>query len=260
MKSYILLPGLLLLAATACTESAAPEFTEPVANVTADLELALPALRQLVGPSTTEHAYDITNAEPLSANGVAYSVINPDEIPQEYLDAAAGPLIRRLEVDVGFMDDVNVAYAQSIMESTGSYYKNHVGLNVYYGNTRVGSSDAEVEESCLCAHLFSPWGQIVSTTVSLSGNCGHRADAYGKGTASLDFMTPVLKPIRLGFEVQAASNSKSQQACPTSSTPGSSGGAGGDDEWYICYWEDYYDANGDFIRRQDLGCAPINAE
>ena len=259
MQSYSstlrLCAGLLLLLSGACREAVAPEYPPFGDAGSSDMELDLPALRQLSSNTPTFTQASRTDSSETTPNTFA----TLQDVPPMLTNIGDGALITRLEVDVGFMSDSETAYAQVIGESRGSSYRNHILLSVKYGNTKVGENEGYAEESCLCLHLFEPWGETASTTVSISGACGHIAEATGSHSARADFLLPDLKILQALRDVRTANASKRQAACPPTSGDGLGGSPTGDEDWYLCYWEDTYDAYGNFVQRRDLGCQPIGS-
>lgn len=266
MKVYQKVAAALLIAVTACSDTVSSPVTESAPDLSPDLELVMPNFRPLATQPIDSSFHLASNsiksgAPTFGIQGDGYEgngSYGDPEIPDDYLRAATGALISRLEIDVGFMNDANVAFAQVIGESTGSFYKNHVLLKVRYGNTQVGENSATESESCLCLHLFTPWGRTVDTTVPVTGTCGHNSSATGTHEARLDFLNTGWELLNLASDKRSTSGVASQPECPKSGGSGSSNGFE-DDEWYLCFWEDYYDSTGEFIRRQDLGCMPLNA-
>ncbi len=267
MKAYPRIVGLLLLAVTACSDSDAPRATEPNLTLTPDLELALPSLRQLsietedstsrlvaaaIGSATTE----ATNRSYVPGDGI-HTAGGEFNIPADYRAASRGALITRMDIDVGFIPDAKVAYAQLIGESKGSSYRNHVVLKVRYGNTQVAQNEAVTEESCLCLHLFSPWGQTANVTVPVEGDCGHNAQGTGTHNARLDFLTSSWDLLNLNKDTGSTTGTAFQQDCPPNNNRTGNGGSSGDEDYLICFWEDYY-SDGEFVRRKELGCIDLN--
>lgn len=261
MKSYTLVSGLLLLAVTACSDSV-PAGSVPVGEqLSPDLSVSLPQLRQLVELTPAIHQTDGHDGPRYTPEGQAYAFGNSGEIPQEYLDAMSRGLITRTDLDVGFMDDVNMAYAQFIALSRGSSYRNHLVLKVKMGGTQIGTNEDVEAESCLCAHLLYPWGKTTSVTVPVEGNCGHLAEATGTLSTTLGLMLASMNFVQLSADTRTDLAHNRQQECGGGGSNQPGGGGNPDDElWYICYWEDVFDYNGDFIRRQDLGCQELNAD
>ena len=259
MKSYMMLAALLAAATTACSDATLPDAPPATEALSPDLAMSLPELRQLVELTPAVYRSPEADGPQRTPEGLAYVVEHEDEVPQEYLDAMSGNLITRADLDIGFMSDANVAFAQYIAESRGSSYTNHLELKVKYGSTQIGMNADVESEACLCAHLFTPWGRTSSVTVPVEGNCGHLAEAKGTIDAELGFMTPSIKWLRLAFDKTTSSDHDRQPECANnpSDSPGGPGD-GNEEDWYLCYWEDYYDGNGEFLRRQDLGCVELD--
>lgn len=264
MHAYRMTAAALFLAVTACSDSVSAPALEIGADLSPNLELSLPKLRPLASVPVDSsrnlaRSTDVSRFRP-SAFYSDDDFDSDSEIPIEYKNAAFRSLITRLDVDVGFIPEERVAFAQVIGESMGSFYKNHVVLKIRYGNSQVGQNEATESESCLCAHLLVPWGRTANTTVPITGVCGHNASATGTHDARLEFLTKALKLLRLTDDVGTTTGSAFQPACAPEQDNGGGGGGGGteeDDQWYLCYWEDYYDITGEFIRRKELGCVPI---
>lgn len=261
MQSYRIVASLLLVAAsaTACSENVHPGGPPPNEALSPDLAVSLPQLQQLVELTPTVYQPDAEEGVQLTPEGRAYLAEHASEVPQGYLDAIARGLISRSELDVGFRNDANDAFAQYIAQSRGTEYKNEVELKVRYGTTQIGTSSNVEAESCVCPHIIRPWGRTVSVTMAIEGRCGHIADAKGTATAGLKVLTPPLGLVTVATDQTGDTDNARQPACGESGSDSPGGGGGGDDEtWYLCHWADYYDANGEFIRRQDLGCDEIN--
>lgn len=245
MYTRILWPALLLVAAAACSEGSSPVDTPWERS----FDIAVPTFRQLVAtPETVE-------SEQVDSVAASYSY-NPDELPSGYaqLIASGGLITEESSADAGFHSDHMVAYGQAYGRSRGSYYKNSVRLRLWFGQTHVAEATGEEWDSCNCAHFFTPWGEIANATIPVGTSCGHMALAESRHDAKLEFNTGTRV-----IPFLARSGTGSQHAFQPSCGFGSTEGGGGhDDEWYICYWEDWYDENGRFMRRVELGCTPYN--
>lgn len=245
MHTRNLWPALLLVAAAACSEGASPVDTPWERS----FDIAVPSLRPL--SSATSQA---EQPQPIDSVAASYS-FNPADFPAGYTQVlASGTLITQAsEADAGFATDHMVAYGQALGRSRGSYYKNSVRLRLFYQGTTVAENEGEMMDSCLCAHFWSPWGEIANTTIGVGNECGHMVQANSRHDARLDFTTPV-KVYTLLAQSGTDSDQAQQPACGVASQPG----GGGDGEWYICYWEDIYTAEGVFLRRNELGCVPYH--
>lgn len=244
MHTRHLWPALLLVAAAACAEGGSPVDTpwERPFNI------AVPAFRQLTATPAVEEP------QPVREMAASYSY-NPADLPPGYAEViAAGRLITEpSSADAGFYSDHSVAYAQALGRSRGSFYKNAVRLRLFYGGSQVSENTGETMESCLCAHIWSPWGEIANTTIGVGTECGHMVQADSRHEARLEFNTGV-KVITFLTEQGTDSDQSRQPPCGFDAGPG----GGGDGEWYICYWEDWYTEDGTFIRRVELGCMPYH--
>jgi hypothetical protein len=245
MHTRNLWPALLLVAAAACSEGGSPVDT-PWERA---FDIAVPSFRQLstVTPEATA---------PESPDSVAASYsYDPADLPSEFAQVlATGRLITEPSAaDAGFAGDHMVAYGQALGRSRGSYYRNNVKLKLFYRGAAVSENEGETMASCLCAHLWSPWGAIANTTIGVGSECGHMAQANSRHDARLDFTTPV-KVFTLLAESATDSDQAYQPACGVASHDG----GGSDGDWYICYWEDIYSETGVFLRRNELGCSPYN--
>jgi len=245
MHTRNLWPALLLVAAAACSEGAGPVDTPWERS----FDFAVPTLRQLVStPETTV---------PQSVDSVAASYsYSPEELPPGYAELieSGGLIAESSSADAGFHTDHMVAFGQALGRSRGSYYKNAVRLRLFYGGAQVAESSGDEWDSCNCLHLFSPWGNIANATIGVGTECGHMAHAESRHDAKLEFNTGT-RVITFLASSGTGSAHASQPPCGVAS----SGTGGGDDgEWYICYWEDWYDQDGRFMRRVELGCVPYN--
>jgi hypothetical protein len=215
-------------------------------------DVSLPRFRQLSLTPTAESSAPATTP----VNAYSYST---DELPADYAELLArGTLIAQASsADAGFHSDHSVAFGQALGTSRGSYYKNQVQMRLRYRGQQVGEQTGEMTESCLCAHLWAPWGEIANVTMGIGGECGHGVDVSSRHDARLEFGLPGKASWTLLAESGTSTANASQPPCAVG---GVSGGTAGDEQWYICYWEDYFDHRGDFVRRADLGCRPINLD
>lgn len=247
MPTRTLWPALMLVAAAACTDGGSPVDT-PWERT---FDIAVPTFRQLasVTPGATEPV-------PIDSFAASYAY-NPADLPDGYAQVlAAGSLITEPSTaDAGFASDHMVAYGQALGRSRGSYYKNSIKLRLFYQGAAVSEQEGEEMASCLCAHIWSPWGEIANTTIGVGKECGHTAMANSRHEARLDFSTP-LKVFTL--LAQTGTDSDQAQQPPCSMTPKHGGGGGGETEWYICFWEDIYSEDGVYLRRVELGCSPYH--
>jgi hypothetical protein len=245
MQTRTLWSALLLVAAAACSEGGSPVDT-PWERA---FDIAVPTFRQL---STTTP--EPVRSQPTSAVAASYSH-DPADLPDDYAQLlASGTLITHAsEADAGFATDHMVAYGQALGRSRGSYYKNSVKLRLFYQGSAVAENSGEMMDSCLCLHLWSPWGEIANTTIGVGTECGHMAQVDARHDARLDFTTPVKV-----YTLLAQSGTDSEQAFQPPCGVASQNGGGGDGEWYICYWEDWYNEDGIFLRRVELFCAPYH--
>lgn len=248
MTTRILWPALLLVAAAACADGSAGPVDFPVDR---PFDFAMPTVRQL-------HNVTAEDVPPSDTLGAANSY-TLDELPEDFRDAVMrGWLIKgQVQADAGFLSDHSMAFGQGIAQSTGSSYRTEVNLTVSYLGTTVGTNSGVEEQSCLnCQHFHAPWGRIANTTLPVQGFCGHGARATAKHTARLDFTFFSKGTWNLLAESGTADAQGSQPPC--SFQGGGYGGGNGDDDWYLCFWEDIYDWNGEYLGRRDLGCMPIN--
>ena len=246
MHTRNLWPALLLVAAAACSEGAGPVDTPWERS----FDIAVPTLRQLVATPET--------VEPQTVDSVAASYsYNPADLPAGYAEliAAGGLISQSSSADAGFQSEHMVAYGQALGRSRGSYYKNAVRLRLFFSGSQVSENSGETMESCLCANLWSPWGEIANTTIGVGTECGHMAMADSRHDAKLEFNTGS-RVITFLSQSATDSDQASQPPCGFGST--GPGGTPDDGEWYICYWEDWYDQDGRFMRRVELGCVPYN--
>lgn len=255
MSRRFLLPAALLLFASACdTQSAAPEFAE----LPASLSLSLPQFKQLSDANDGPRQSSSVIASPAM---MASMQIDGEQLPQEYEEVVARGLIAQpAQADAGFLNDANIAYGQAIGTSRGSYYRNEVDLRVSINGSQIAQSMGHESESCNCAHLFNPWGQIANTTLSVGRQCGHEASAKAQHDARLDWVGFTGRVTTLLAASGTDTHHAQQPSCPINGNSGSGGGSNGleGEEWYICYWEDYYDSQGRFVIRIHLGCEPLN--
>jgi len=245
MHTRNLWPALLLVAAAACTEGGSPVDT-PWERA---FDIAVPTFRQL--SSVTPNA---TEPQPIDSVAASYSY-DPADLPDGYAQViAAGSLISEPSAaDAGFAGDHMVAYGQALGRSRGSYYRNSVKLRLFYQGTAVSENEGEETASCVCAHFWSPWGDIANTTVGIGTECGHMVMANSRHEARLDLTTP-LKVYTLLSQAGTDSDQAHQPPCGVATERG----GGGENEWYICFWEDIYSEDGIFLRRVELGCSPYN--
>jgi len=246
MHRRILWPALLCVAAAACTEGAGPVDIPWERS----FDIAVPALRQLV--STLE------TVELPAADSVAASYASSaSELPPGYAELiASGSMISQPSTaDAGFLAEHSVAYGQGLGRSRGSYYKNAVRLRLFYGGAQVSENSGEMMESCLCAHFWSPWGETANTTIGVGTPCGHSVMADSRHDARLEFN---MGSRVITFLAQSGTDSHHAAQPPCGAGVSGAGGTPDDGEWYICNWEDWYDVNGRFLRRVELGCTPYN--
>lgn len=250
MHTRTLWPALLLVAAAACSADGIGPVDTPWARA---FDIAVPSLRQLSSARPTD-------TPPSPPDSIAASVSYDDgDLPPGYAELlASGSLMaHRPEADAGFHGDHEAAFGQALGTSRGSFYRNAVDLKLSYRGSQIGQTSGEESQSCLCAHIWSPWGRTASATIGIGSECGHHVHASARHEARLE-ISVMGKTWTLLADAGTATAQASQPPCGVAGS-GSGGGSGLDEEqWYICYWEDYYDANGDFVRRVELGCQQLN--
>lgn len=248
MHTRNLWPALLLVAAAACTEGGSPVDTPWERS----FDIAMPTLRQL--SSTPE----VAQAPPTDSLAASFSY-NPADLPPEYRQVlASGRLITEpSDADVGFTTDHRAVFGQALGRSRGSYYKNSIKLQLRYQGSVIAENSGETAESCLCAHFWSPWGEIANTTIGVESSCGHSAQANSQHEARLEFRF-ASSSMLIMLESGTDSDQAQQAPCGNGSGPG----GGGDDDgvWYICFWEDTYSAEGVYLGRTSLGCQLYNGQ
>ncbi len=249
MHTRILWPALLLVAAAACSSDGVGPVDMPWERA---FDMPLPRFRQLSLTPTDE-------ARPAADTLAAAASYSIDDLPSDYAELLSrGTLIAEgSSADAGFHTDHKVAFGQALGTSRGSYYRNEVKLRLRYAGQQIAEDVGFATDHCNCLHLRNPWGEIANVTLSFVGECGHGVDASARHDARLEFTYPGKAPWTLLAQSESSTAHASQPPCAVGS---SGGGSGTDGEWYLCYWEDYYDHNGDFVRRVDLGCMPINME
>lgn len=96
------------------------------------------------------------------------------------------------------------------------------------------------------------WTHSVYTQGAYTRVCDAMMEAYGTHTMWHQYLE-----INWGH---ASQNSYDYESTPACGSSGSGSGSGGSeqDEWYICYYYDYYDAWGNYLYRQYTGCVPLN--
>lgn len=250
MIKRLILPVAALLLTSACqTDSAAPQWIDLPAN----LNLGLPQLRQL----TEARPRDMSEEpQPATPGMLASMQIEGEELPDEYeqVMGAARLISDPAQADAAFLPSHGVVYGQALGTSKGSFYENFVRLQLRRGGTFISEISEDESESCNCAHLFNPWGRTANVTIAVAGDCGLSASAYAKHKARLEWTTASGRVFTLLTDSDAGSHHASQPSCP----PVQPGGGADPDGYYICYWEDFYDAYGNFSHRIDLGCMPLN--
>lgn len=252
MLKRLILPATLLAFASAChTETSGPGWVD----LPADLNLNLPAFRQLV-----TNAPQPPQSVPASQDDISANTIGADgAVPLEYqLVMSKGLTAMSSTADVGFHEDAPVAFGQGLGTSRGSYYKNTVDLRLTRDGRQIAQANGVESETCNCSHLTNPWGNTANATLAVDGDCGHGASAFSEHAARLDWTRANGSITNLLSETSSGSAHATQPRCPVGGSE--YGGNSEGDDWYICYWEDYYDAHGRFIRRVELGCVPFNVQ
>ncbi|MCU0616874.1 MAG: hypothetical protein MUD17_07330 [Gemmatimonadaceae bacterium] len=242
--------ALLLVATTACSDGEGLVDTPLNRQFDEAFTMSLPAFRPLTVPTSE-------TAPPPGTTLAASSMLDPSEIPPEYQERMQGGLITvRSWADAGFASDHDVAYGMGYGRSRGNYYRNHVRTVLRYRGSHVASVEAEESEWSFVRLPVFDWGETAVANIGVTSECGHQVDALSRHEAELR----LLAPTRLFTILQESSSGSATAAQPACSSGGGSGGSGSEGEWYICYWIDHYDSEGNFIFRQDLGCTGINMQ
>ena len=246
-----ILPAAMLLFVSACqTESAGPQWI----GLPADLNLGLPQFRQLsnASPHVSAEAPRPATSAMLASMGDG----GEPQLPPDYLEVLAQGWLMAdpSQAEARFLPADRLVYGQALGTSIGSFYRNTVLLRVFRDGSQISERTEDETQSCNCSHWRNPWGRTASTTIAVAGSCGLAASAYAKHVARLDFTSVTGTVFNLLSDSDNASDHDVQPDCPVHDY----GGGGPDgiegDEWYICYWVDYYSVYGEFLFREDLGC------
>ena len=243
--------ALLLVATAACSEGDGPVDVPFDGAFDEAFTLTLPQFRPLVVASNTEEAPPVEAA-------AASAILDPSEIPADFQQLMqSGMLITEPSwADAGFASDHEVAFGMAYGKSKGNFYRNSVTTTLRYNGSNVATAPGEEAEWSYFHLPFGSWGEPAVARVGFTGTCGHEVHVTSRHEAELRLVAS-LKLFTLLSQVSTNTDYAAQPPCSGGNNP--NGGGGGDDEqWYICYWVDVYDANGDFLYRQDLGCEGIN--
>lgn len=240
--------ALLLVATAACSDGDGPVET-PLSRPFDDaFTMAIPALRQLtVAP-------DQTALPPGTTEAAASEMLDPSEIPEEYQDRLRSSIVTVSSwADAGIANDHEVAYGMAYGRSRGNFYRNVVSTTLRYRGSTIATVTAEESDWSFFRLPVHDWGETALARIGVTGNCGHEVHVTSRHEAELRLLAST-RIFVLASSVTSNTDSYIQPACS------GGGGAGGglDEEWYICYWIDHYDSNGEFLFRQDLGCSEIN--
>ena len=244
--------ALLLVATAACSEGDGPvdvPFDRPFDEA---FTMALPNFRPLVVAANTDKTPPVETA-------AASAVLDPADIPPEFLQLMqSGSLIAvPSSADAGFQTDHDVAFGMAYGKSRGNYYRNSVTTMLRYNGAHVATVPGEESEWSFFHLPFGPWGEPAVARVGFTGSCGHEVHVTSRHEAQLRLVAS-MKMFTLIEQVSTNTDFAAQPPCSGGNSAG--GGGVGDEQWYICYWVDHYDANGDFLYRQDLGCQDFNME
>lgn len=243
--------ALLLVATAACSEGDGPVDVPFNGAFDEAFTMSLPTFRPLVVAANTDKAPPVETA-------AASAVLNPADIPPDFQQLMRrGSLVAEYSrADAGFQTDHDVAFGMAYGKSRGNYYRNAVTTMLRYNGAHVATVPGEESEWSFFHLPFTPWGETAVARVGFTGSCGHEVHVTSRHEAELRLIAS-MKMFTLMAHTSSGSASDAQPPCSGGNNP--NGGGGGDDEqWYLCYWVDHYDANGDFLYRQDLGCQGIN--
>lgn len=244
--------ALLLVATAACSEGDGPVDVPFGRSYDDVFAMALPAFRPLTVPNTEP-------APPPGTTIAASAVLDPSEIPPEFQERMQGALVTVPSwAEAGVATDHEVAYGMGHGRSRGNYYKNSVITMLRYRGSHVATVNGEASEWSFLHLPITDWGESAVANIGVTGTCGHEVNAQSRHEAELR----LLASTRLFTILSATSSGSADFAQSACNGPGNNGGGGGgaEGEWYICYWVDHYDHEGNFLYRQDLGCTGINVQ
>lgn len=242
--------ALLLVATAACSEGAGPVDVPFGRSYDDVFAMALPAFRPLTVPSTEP-------APPPGTTIAASAVLDPSEIPPEFQERMQTMIVTMpSRAEAGIASDHEVAYGMAHGRSRGNYYKNSVTTMLRYRGSQVATVAGEESEWSFFHLPFSDWGESAVANIGVTGSCGHEVTVQSRHEAELR----LLAATRLFTLLSSTSSGTDSYLQPPCNGQGSHGGGGSEGEWYICYWIDHYDHEGNFLFRQDLGCTGINMQ
>jgi hypothetical protein len=243
--------ALLLVATTACSDGEGLVDTPLNRQFDEAFTMSLPAFRPLTVPTSE-------TAPPPGTTVAASSMLDPSEIPPEYQERMQSALVTVSSwADAGVATDHDVAYGMAYGRSRGNYYRNTVTTTVRYRGSHVASVDSEESEWSFFRLPVFDWGETAVARIGVTGDCGHEVHVRSRHEAELRLLAST-RMFTLLSSVTSGTSSFIQPPCTAGG--GGSGGSGSEGEWYICYWIDHYDSEGNFIFRQDLGCTGINMQ
>jgi hypothetical protein len=247
MIRTIPLCAVLALTLTACADDGGP-FDAPAPRSFEEVfSLALPEFRPLTAPVRAV-------AEPAAATTAANYSYDSSEIPPAFqaLMAEGWLITQPSKADAGFHPEEGVAFGTAYGRSKGNYYQNLVTVTLRRNGSNVATITGETSEWSGLHLPVGSWGEPATAHIGAREDCGNEVFASSRHEAELRLL-PAFKLFALMAEVGTDSDGDAQPACRNGGN-----GAGADESWYICYWEDVYDGYGEFIRRDDLGCIPLN--
>jgi hypothetical protein len=243
MRNCALRLGVLAAAVVlmACNEALAPK------RAVADLDIVVPNLRN---DARANYGVQRVNG-PLSwanssgRHGPAFDGM-PSGLSSDsgWAEQAAG----RLSQTAGFTADP-AAYGEGLFYYRGTSASVTENVTVSYNNAQVAQQSGSASDW----HLVPPFPGVddyvldAQVAIGVGGQCGNTVSSVGTGKTWF-----TLGLMSWGEFSETQSKVKGQPACLTQQAGSSREDIG--DQWYDCYWIDWYDAEGNYLYTQDLGC------
>lgn len=182
-------------------------------------------------------------------------------IPED--GSTSTPIILSKQSALGFMSSgtTSIVWWQAIMDFLGNKARQTTSLSLYRQGAPVPLTPFVEEESWLLPGWYNYY---VNSQLHLRESCGHTAQSMTQHRAWSQNQLPV-PPNNEFLVAETGSNTpvRDQGACDVrvepEQTPQGGGHAGGKstDEWYVCWWEVWYDRSGREVYRRSLGCTPV---
>lgn len=238
-----LLIGILAIGVAACSDDA-PSAMSPVDGGN-DRSFSFP-VPVIVEPNTRDQG---TSSE------IDWSKLS--HTPTAALDSAqayGSDLITELVVEAGFTDFEDIAYAGTHARSTGHYLRTVANLTLRKDGSVIGTVSQPATDARLINLPIFLLHASAMATLPVTGQCGHTVSNAGVAHAEVRFWDGD-RVTATEEDEDSENDHASQPACPPR---GSGGGGSGDEQWYICTYNDWYDVWGNFLYREETGCMPID--